>query len=100
MLLIVNPNATAVSARLKNIVMYSLQGRYDVDVVETEGPSHATDLGREAIAAGYDVVVSFGGDGTLNEVANGLAGSDMPLAVLPRRLDQRDVPDARHPRPT
>jgi len=83
MLLVVNPSATAVSPRLKNIVMYSLKGRYDLDFAETEGPSHATVLGRDAIGAGYDVVVSFGGDGTLNEVANGLAGSDVPLAVLP-----------------
>jgi diacylglycerol kinase family enzyme len=83
MLLVVNPKATAVSSRLKNIVMYSLKGRYDLDFVETEGPNHATALGREAVGAGYDVVVSFGGDGTLNETANGLAGSDVPLSILP-----------------
>jgi diacylglycerol kinase family enzyme len=83
MLLVVNPKATAVSSRLKNIVMYSLKGRYDLDFIETEGPGHATQLGREAIGAGYDVVLSFGGDGTLNEVANGLVGSEVPLAMLP-----------------
>jgi diacylglycerol kinase family enzyme len=83
MLLVVNPKATAVSSRLKNIVMYSLKGRYDLDFVETEGPNHATELGREAVGGGYDVVVSFGGDGTLNETANGLAGSDVPLTMLP-----------------
>ena len=83
MLLVVNPKATAVSSRLKNLVMYALRGRYDLDFVETEGPNHATELGREAVRAGYDLVVSFGGDGTLNETANGLAGSDIPLAMLP-----------------
>ena len=83
LLLVVNPKATAVSSRLKNLVMYALRGRYELDFVETEGPNHATDLGREAVRAGYDLVVSFGGDGTLNETANGLAGSDVPLAMLP-----------------
>ena len=83
MLLVVNPKATAVSNRLKNIVMYSLKGRYDLDFVETQGPNHATELGREAVRAGYDLVVTFGGDGTLNETANGLIGSEVPLAMLP-----------------
>ena len=43
----------------------------------------ATELTREAAGEGYDVVVAFGGDGTVNEAANGLAGSDTPLTVLP-----------------
>jgi diacylglycerol kinase family enzyme len=83
MLLIVNPYATTVSDRLKNLVVYALQGRYDVQAVETEARDHATEIGREAKDGGYDVVVAFGGDGTLNEVANGLAGTDLPVAVLP-----------------
>src|SRR6201994_2261647 len=58
MLIIVNPYATTVSDRLRNLVVYALQGR-------------------------YDVVAASGGDGTLNEVANGLAGTDMPMATLP-----------------
>src|SRR5215468_7023076 len=58
MLIIVNPYATTVSDRLKNLVVYALQGR-------------------------FEVVVAFGGDGTLNEVANGLAGTDVPVSVLP-----------------
>ncbi len=83
MLVIVNPYATTVSDRLRNLVVYALQGRYDVEAVATEAQNHATEIGREARDGGYDVVVSFGGDGTLNEVANGLAGTDMPMAVLP-----------------
>jgi diacylglycerol kinase family enzyme len=83
MLIIVNPYATTVSDRLKNLVVYALQGRYEVEAVSTEAQNHATEIGREARDGGYDVVVAFGGDGTVNEIANGLAGTDVPLSVLP-----------------
>ena len=83
MLIIVNPYATTVSDRLKNLVVYALQGRYEVEAVATEAQNHATEIGREAIDGGYDIVVAFGGDGTLNEVVNGLAGTDIPVSVLP-----------------
>ncbi|HVO55868.1 MAG TPA: diacylglycerol kinase family protein [Solirubrobacterales bacterium] len=83
MLIIVNPYATTVSDRLRNLVVYALQGRFEVEAVSTQAQNHATELSREACDKGYDVVVAFGGDGTLNEVANGLAGSDLPVAILP-----------------
>ncbi len=83
MLIIVNPYATTVSDRLKNLVVYALQGRYEVEAVTTEAADHATEIGREARDGGYDLVVAFGGDGTLNEVANGLAGTEVPVTVLP-----------------
>jgi diacylglycerol kinase family enzyme len=83
MLIIVNPYATTVSDRLKNLVVYALQGRYSVDAVDTQARAHATEICREAADEGYDVVVAFGGDGTVNEAANGLAGSDTPLTCLP-----------------
>jgi diacylglycerol kinase family enzyme len=83
MLVIVNPYATTVSDRLKNLVVYALQGRYMVEAVDTEKPGHATQICREAAREGYDVLVAFGGDGTVNEAANGLVGSDTPLTVLP-----------------
>ena len=83
MLVIVNPYATTVSDRLKNLVVYALQGRYQVEAVTTEAQNHATEIGREAVSGGYDIVVAFGGDGTLNEIAHGLAGTDVPVTVLP-----------------
>ncbi len=83
MLVIVNPYATTVSDRLKNLVVYALRGSYQVDAIDTEARDHATELCREAAREGYDVVVAFGGDGTVNEAANGLAGSDTPLSCLP-----------------
>jgi diacylglycerol kinase family enzyme len=83
MLIIVNPYATTVSDRLRHLVVYALQGRFEVDAVDTEARGHATELCREAAHEGYDVVVAFGGDGTVNEAANGLLGSTTPLTCLP-----------------
>lgn len=83
MLVIVNPYATAVSDRLKGVVLSALAGRYDVQAVDTQRRDHATDICRQAAHEGYDVVAAFGGDGTVNEAANGLAGSETPLTVLP-----------------
>jgi diacylglycerol kinase family enzyme len=83
MLIIVNPYAATVSDRLRHLVVYALKGRFEVDAVDTESRGHATELCREAAHEGYDVVVAFGGDGTVNEAANGLLGSDTPLCALP-----------------
>ena len=83
MLVIVNPYATTMSVRLKQLVVYALQGRYEVEAVDTQRKGHATELCRDAALEGYDVVVAFGGDGTVNEVANGLAGTRTALVPLP-----------------
>jgi diacylglycerol kinase family enzyme len=83
MLVIVNPYASTMSDRLKHLVVYALQGRYDVRAVDTQAKAHAIELCRQAAREGYDVVVAFGGDGTVNEAANGLAGTNTPLTCLP-----------------
>ena len=83
MLVIVNPYASTVSDRLKHLVVYALRGSYHVEAVETERRDHATVLCRQAATEGFDVVVAFGGDGTVNEAANGLAGSATALTCLP-----------------
>ncbi len=83
MLIIVNPYASTVSENLRHLVVHALQGRFEVDAVDTEARGHATELCREAAHEGYDVVVAFGGDGTVNEAANGLLGSCTPLCCLP-----------------
>jgi len=54
-----------------------------VTAIATTGPSTAAGLARTAIADGADLVMALGGDGTINEVANGVIGSEVPLAVLP-----------------
>ncbi len=83
MLIIVNPYASTVSDRLRHLVVYALQGRYELDAIDTEARGHATEICRQAAHEGYDVVVAFGGDGTVNEAANGLLGSSTPLCCLP-----------------
>lgn len=84
MLLVVNPYATTVSGRLKNVVVYALQSRYEVEVIDTRERNHATAIVADALGrADYDVVCSFGGDGTANEVVNGMIGSEVPFTFLP-----------------
>ncbi|MDX8150027.1 diacylglycerol kinase family protein [Patulibacter brassicae] len=80
---IVNPNATTTNPRLRALVVHALDHRYEVQVTDTEAPGHATELARQAVHEGVDAVVSLGGDGTVNEIANGLAGSDVALLPLP-----------------
>jgi diacylglycerol kinase family enzyme len=82
-LVVVNPHATTVSERLRNLVIYALAARYEVEAVETNARGHATEIASAAAGDGYDLVVAFGGDGTVNEAANGLAGSPVPLSCLP-----------------
>ncbi len=55
----------------------------ELDWRHTEHPGHGAELAREAAAAGHPLVLAYGGDGTYNEVARGLLGSDTALGVLP-----------------
>ena len=83
MLVIVNPYASAVCDRLRGLVLAALASRYEVEALDTQARGQATELCREAAHEGYDVVVAFGGDGTVNEAANGLVGSPTLLTPLP-----------------
>ncbi len=56
---------------------------WEVDTVTSQAPGHTTVLAREAAERGYDVVIAAGGDGTVNEVVNGIAGTSTALAVIP-----------------
>lgn len=82
-LLVYNPEATSVSPRVRDVIAHALQTELKLDVAETKRRHHATHLAQGAAHDGYDLVVCLAGDGTLNEVVNGLAGSDLPLVPLP-----------------
>ena len=56
---------------------------FRVEELPTESAGHATELAAAAVADGADVVCAIGGDGTVNEVINGMAGSEAALAVIP-----------------
>lgn len=81
--LLVNPFSSSVTARARVVIRKALSADHDVELVETSRRDHATHLARGAAADGAEVVVVLGGDGTLNEAANGLAGSATALATLP-----------------
>lgn len=71
------------TARNTVTVHERLSKHHDVQVVETNRRGHATRFAEDAARRGIDVVVAYGGDGTLNEVATGIATTDTALAVLP-----------------
>jgi len=83
LLLVVNPAASSVSPRTQVIIQSALADAHDVRVAETTRRNHATRLAEDAARSGYDGVVVLGGDGTLNEVANGIANSNTALIPLP-----------------
>jgi YegS/Rv2252/BmrU family lipid kinase len=82
-LLVVNSFASSVTARNTVVVHRRLSQGHEVDVVETNRRGHATRFAHDAARRGIDVVIGYGGDGTLNEVATGIAGTDTALGVLP-----------------
>jgi diacylglycerol kinase family enzyme len=83
LLFIVNASASSVTARARVVIHKALSADHQVALAETSRRGHATRLAQGAAADGVDVVVVLGGDGTLNEAANGLAGTTTALGVLP-----------------
>ena len=83
LLLVTNPVAQRITERRRQAVQDLLGRAYDLDPIETKGPGHATEIAGRASLEGFDVVAVLGGDGTVNEVANGLAGTSAAMAVLP-----------------
>ncbi|MDV6011590.1 diacylglycerol kinase family lipid kinase [Haloechinothrix sp. LS1_15] len=79
-LLIVNPRATSTTPGVRDVIAHAVASRAEVTLVETSYRGHATDLGARARADGFDVVVAHGGDGTVNEIVNGLAGDTEPVS--------------------
>lgn len=82
-MLIANPRAGSVSARTREVMLKSLEADFKVEDAVTQAREHASDLARDAVDRGFDAVIAFGGDGTINEVAQGLVGTDVALGILP-----------------
>ena len=84
-LLVVNPKATTTSERSRDVLVRALRSEVDLTVRYTRRRGHAVDLAREAADERVDLVVTLGGDGTVNEVVNGLMTAEPRLAPATRR---------------
>jgi len=87
-ILVVNPRATTTSPRVTDVLVRALAGSIDLEVVTTARPGHARELGRRSCDEKLDVIITLGGDGTVNETVNGLlsqgpAPSGPILATVP-----------------
>jgi diacylglycerol kinase family enzyme len=82
-LLLYNPTATTTTTAMTDVICRALASELDVEAVPTKRRNHAGFLAAGAADEGYDVVVVLGGDGTVNEVVQGIATTDVALAVIP-----------------
>jgi diacylglycerol kinase family enzyme len=82
--LIVNPNATSTTPATRDLLAHGLESRAKLTLAHTDARGHAIDIARQAAADGVDLIIVHGGDGTVNEVVNGVLGE----------CGQRPHPDA------
>jgi YegS/Rv2252/BmrU family lipid kinase len=83
-ILICNPVAKGSSSKKIERASHFLKSRgYNVVMLFTERRGHAKELAQEAVKETPSLIVAAGGDGTFNEVINGIAGSEVPMAILP-----------------
>jgi diacylglycerol kinase family enzyme len=84
--LVVNPQATSTTAAGRDVLAYALASELKLDVIETQHRGHAADAARAAVVDGVDLVIAHGGDGTVNEVVNGMfscqPAGDRPTPTL------------------
>jgi len=80
---ILNPHAGLRARRALEDVQRGRPSWKDLEVTLTTGPGDAVELARVAVAAGTELVLAVGGDGTVNEAARGLLGSGVPLGIVP-----------------
>jgi diacylglycerol kinase family enzyme len=77
-LLIVNPHATATTQLRRDVITHALASQMDLEVVETRYRGHAGTLARKAASDSFQLVLTLGGDGTVNEAVNGLLRGRRP----------------------
>jgi diacylglycerol kinase family enzyme len=84
-LLIVNPRATSTTRLRRDVIASALASAFQLDVTETRYRGHATKLASTARSEGYGLVLTLGGDGTVNEAVNGILGGSggEPPALAP-----------------
>jgi diacylglycerol kinase (ATP) len=99
-LFVYNPVARGVPSldRLRSALTWLDDHGWEASLESTATSMHATELAREAARKEYEVVAACGGDGTVSEVANGLAGSSTALAVVPGGTANVWVKEVRIPR--
>ncbi len=98
-LLIVNPHATSTTRLRRDVIVRALSSAVKLEVVETRYRGHATHLAAAARSAGFGLVLTLGGDGTVNEAVNGILGpapGGLPAAA---GLPPGDLPAADEPAP-
>lgn len=81
--LIVNPNAGAARSSTRRDVLDALRARFQVEAYATTARDTGITIAQDAARAGAELVIAYGGDGHVNEVANGLASSDTALGIIP-----------------
>jgi diacylglycerol kinase family enzyme len=92
--LIVNPNATSTTAAGRDLLAHALESRLELEVVHTDHRGHAIEIADAARQGGIDLVIAHGGDGTVNEIVNGLLGApgNLPAGLQPTDLTLPDGP--------
>ncbi|MGH8884742.1 MAG: diacylglycerol/lipid kinase family protein [Egibacteraceae bacterium] len=82
-LLVYNPLATVTTAAVADIVTKALAVDLRLDAEATQRRGHASELAARAANNGYEIVIALGGDGTVNEAMQGVAGTQVRLAIIP-----------------
>lgn len=81
--LIVNPGAGRSTRSHRDRLIGRVREHLDVEVIETQSPGEGIQASRETVAAGTGLIIALGGDGLVNEIANGIAHTDCALGILP-----------------
>lgn len=80
---VLNPKSGTTTPARKNKIIQSINKQANCQLILTEYPGHATEIATRAVQQGIEKVVAVGGDGTVNEVARGLIGSETALGIIP-----------------